>query len=286
MPANRAAWPLMESGAHALDVVEEAARHAELDLDVQSVGRGGLPDSSGHVTLDAAITDGIRGFGAVAALSYTTHAVSVARRVMERTKHVMLAGAGADAFARAQGFPQEELLTDKARARYAEYLVGHPVGREMPNEEPWHKGMPKNGHDTIGVLARDAAGRIAVACTTSGTAWKLPGRVGDSPIFGAGLYADQEIGAAVATGTGELMMKSCATAVAVEMLRQGRTPREAAEEAIRRVRRLAPEPDMQCGIIVLRRDGEYGDCCVRAGFQVAVRMPATEELRDSLPLPL
>lgn len=281
--ANEAGWKILSTGGTALDAVEAAARHAEADPAVTSVGRGGFPDASGRVTLDAAIMDGRGGAGSVGALSATTHAVSVARAVMDRTPHVLLVGNGADLFARAHGFPHEDLLTDASREKYAEWLRGHPVGKEMPNEEPWRQRIDADHHDTIGVVALDARGELAASCTTSGLAWKLPGRVGDSPIIGAGLFADGTVGAAVATGTGELVMKTCGSFLVVELMRQGKEPRAACEEAVSRLWALHPTPEMQVGFIALRCDGAFASASLREGFEMAVRTEKGGELLKSIP---
>ena len=296
-PANQAGWGALERGGSALDAVEATARHAESDPAVTSVGRGGSPDSSGIVTLDAAIMDGTGRAGAVACLRATTHAISVARAVMEQTPHVMLVGDGADAFARAQRFPSDDLLTEEALKRYHDHMLDSTVGKAMPNEErnaqaPFTLAaqgsakQPSDGntnHDTIGVIARDMRGNIAVACTTSGLAWKMPGRVGDSPIPGAGLFADATAGVAVGTGTGELIMKTCGSFLIVELMRQGWEPRAACEEAIRRIQALNPSPDWQAGYIALRSDGLYSSSCLRSGFEYAVRTTSQNALLSSSP---
>lgn len=284
LPANQAGWGILQkSGGSALDAVEAVAQHAESDLSVSSVGKGGLPDETGVVTLDAAITDGHGNAGSVACVRTVTNVVSIARKVMELTPHVMLVGEGAEQFALAHGFPKEELLTAQAREKFEEHKKNALVGKEMPNEEPWRAATTADNHDTIGVLAQDAAGMIAAACTTSGLAWKMHGRVGDSPIIGSGLFADTTVGAAVATGTGELVMKTCGTFLIVELMRLGWEPRVACEEAIRRVRALNPLPDMQVGFIALRRDGQYATACLREGFEYAVRTKDVNELKRSLP---
>ncbi len=286
-PANQSGWEAFERGGGALDSVEAVARHAEADTAVTSVGIGGLPDATGIVTLDAAIMDGNGNAGAVSFMRVTTHAISVARAVMERTPHVMLAGEGADAFARSQGFPMENLLTPESRAKFEEHKGDAKIGTEMPNEEPWAikptDASRDADHDTIGVVARDQFGKIAAACTTSGLAWKMHGRVGDSPILGSGLYADITAGAAVGTGTGELIMKVCGSFLIVELMRQGWEPLAACMEAVRRIRALDTAPDMQAGFIALRSDGEYGTACLRTGFEYAVRTRERNELLASSP---
>src|SRR3954451_23465080 len=190
VPPNAAAWAVLAGGGASLDAVQAGATQCEFDPSVDSVGLGGLPDSAGEVTLDASIMDHAGRCGSVACLKRVVNAVGVARRVMEATPHVMLVGDAAGRFAVEQGFAEADLLTETAAAKYREWLVRHPP--EAP--------APPQGHDTLGILAIDAAGRLAGACTTSGVAFKRAGRVGDSPIIGAGLYVAHGIGAASATG--------------------------------------------------------------------------------------
>ena len=221
LPANAVAWGVLSSGGPALDAVEAGVTYCENDPAVDSVGVGGLPDAAGEVTLDASITDHRGQCGAVACMGRVANAVGVARRVMEATPHVLLVGAAATRFAVEQGFPESNLLTDKAAAAYAAWKARPLAGA--------------GGHDTIGMLALDAAGRLAGACSTSGLAFKRPGRVGDSPIIGAGLYVEGGVGAASATGMGEEMLKSCACFAIVENLRRGMPPVEAMAEVLRRI---------------------------------------------------
>jgi N4-(beta-N-acetylglucosaminyl)-L-asparaginase len=283
LPANHAGWKIIENNGSALDAAEAAANHAELDVSVTSVGKGGLPDERGVVTLDAAVMDGEGNAGAVACVRNIAHVASLARSVMEKTSHVMLVGEGAEQFARAQGFPSEDLLTPESLEKFEKHKTNSAIGKEMPNEEPWKRNGNDEDHDTIGVIARDLQGKVAAACTTSGLAWKLHGRVGDSPIIGAGLYVDAAAGAAVATGTGELMMKTCASFLIVELMRSGWEPRPACEEAIRRIRRLNPVPQSQAGFIALRADGMYAAACLREGFEYAIRTNAIDRLIPAEP---
>ena len=263
LPANRIAWDLLAGGAPALDAVEAGVRRVEADPEVTSVGYGGLPDRDGHVTLDACVMDHHGNAGAVAFLEGFKHPVSVARRVMERTPHVMLAGEGARRFALAQGFPEQDLLTAEARARWQEW-------QQEKEYRPWAPPSPAN-HDTIGMLAVDAAGNLAGACTTSGLAFKMHGRVGDSPIVGAALFVDNEVGAACATGVGEEVMKTCGSFLIVELMRQGATPQEACEEGIRRI--AARHDDLtgvQVGYLAVDRRGRVGAYDVQPWFQYAL----------------
>ena len=259
LEANKAALEVLSGGGRSLDAVEKGVMVTEADPRVTSVGYGGLPDAGGNVTLDACIMDEQGNCGSVAYLKHIMHPVCVARRVMEKTPYVMLAGQGALEFAREQGFREEELLTDRARQAWENWKSGHDGSRE-----PWED------HDTIGMLAIDSKGNMAGACTTSGLAFKKPGRVGDSPIIGAGLFVDNEVGGAVATGTGELVMKTLGTYLVVELMRGGMDPGKACEEAVSRIiRKCAPGPAQQVGYLALSRTGNTGACSIRSGFSYA-----------------
>jgi len=215
--------------------------------------------------------DGDGRCGSVAALEDIAHPVSVARAVMERTPHVMLVGAGAQQFAVAQGFEKTPLLTDSARAAWREWLKTSQYAPQINAERQARPG-DKSNHDTLGILARDAQGRLAGACTTSGMAWKLHGRVGDSPIIGAGLYIDNEVGAATASGVGEEMVRNAASFLVVELMRQGRSPADACREAIDRVVRKRPEASktLQVCFLAMNKDGEVGAFALHRGFVYAV----------------
>lgn len=274
--ANQAAWALLRDGGRALDAVEAGARVPEADLKNHSVGRAGYPDRDGHVSLDASIMDGDGACGAVAALEHIAHPISVARRVMERTPHVLLVGEGALQFALEQGFSKEELLTPESRMAWHEWRKSAKY-RPASNSEVRTYGKtiePRGGkhdHDTIGILALDAQGHLAGACTTSGMAWKLRGRVGDSPIVGAGLYVDDEVGAATSTGVGEEVIRNAGSFLVVELMRQGRTPDEACREAVRRIaRRKKSAGEIQVGFLALNRAGEVGAWALQPGFSYAV----------------
>jgi len=269
--ANAAAWPVLARGGSALDAVEAGARWAEADLCNPTVGRCGNPDRDGVLTLDASIMDGDGRCGSVAALEDIAHPVSVARAVMEKTPHVMLVGAGAQQFAVAQGFEKTPLLTDSARAAWREWLKTSKYAPQINAERQARPG-DKTNHDTLGILARDAQGRLAGACTTSGMAWKLHGRVGDSPIIGAGLYIDNEVGAATASGVGEEMIRNAASFLVVELMRQGRSPADACREAIDRVVRKRPEASktLQVCFLAMNKDGDVGAFALHRGFVYAV----------------
>ncbi|CAL4869928.1 N(4)-(Beta-N-acetylglucosaminyl)-L-asparaginase (plasmid) [Asticcacaulis sp. MM231] len=276
--ANQAAWEVIKSGGHALDAVEAGARIPEVDMKNHSVGRAGYPDRDGHVSLDASIMDERWRCGAVAALEHIAHPISVARRVMEKTPHVLLVGAGALQFAVEQGFQPEELLTPDSEAAWKDWLkearyapvansemstYGHAPGSVVPGDV--------HNHDTLGILALDAQGRLSGACTTSGMAWKLRGRVGDSPIIGAGLYVDGEIGAATSTGVGEEVIRNAGSFLVVELMRQGRTPQQACEEAVMRIVKRRPEAvkTLQVGFLALNTKGDVGAFAIQKGFVYA-----------------
>jgi N4-(beta-N-acetylglucosaminyl)-L-asparaginase len=279
--ANAAAWSVLSKGGAALDAVEAGARVPEADLKNHSVGRAGYPDRDGHVSLDASIMDQKGDCGAVAGLEHIAHPISVARRVMERTPHVLLVGDGALQFALEQGFKREELLTPESRKAWKAWLKEHrykPVAnsevRTYGKDSYDHSlGTPgsKINHDTLGMLALGAHGDLSGACTTSGMAWKLRGRVGDSPIIGAGLYVDGEIGAATSTGVGEEVIRNVGSFLVVELMRQGRSPREACREAVERIlkRNVTHDPDFQVGFLAINKAGEVGAWAVQKGFSYA-----------------
>lgn len=271
--ANQAAWTVLTGGGAALDAVEAGARVPEADLNNHSVGRAGYPDRDGHVSLDASIMNGDGSCGAVAALEHIAHPISVARRVMEKTPHVLLVGAGALQFALEQGFPKEELLTPESERAWHEWSKSAQY-KPVANSEvrDYEKPGGKDNHDTIGMLALDAHGRLAGACTTSGMAWKLRGRVGDSPIVGAGLYVDDEVGAATSTGVGEEVIRNAGSFLVVELMRQGRSPQQACREAVQRIARRKPETarDIQVGFLAMNRHGEVGAYALQKGFSYAV----------------
>jgi len=260
--ANEAAWPVLAGGGRALDAVETGVRVTEADPAVTSVGYGGLPDRDGKVTCDACIMDEHGNAGAVAFLQDILHPVSVARRVMEATPHVMLAGEGARRFALDQGFTTADLLTESSRAAWEKWLEKadyRPVDQHRPDD-----------HDTIGMLALDAAGNLAGSCTTSGMAWKMHGRVGDSPIIGASLFVDNAVGAACATGVGEEVMKTLGSFLIVELMRGGASPQEACEEGVRRiVARHEDLTEVQVGYLAIDRTGRVGAYDIQPWFQYA-----------------
>ncbi|MFC5488394.1 N(4)-(beta-N-acetylglucosaminyl)-L-asparaginase [Dokdonella soli] len=273
--ANQAAWTVLSRGGSVLDAVEAGARVPEADLANHSVGKGGYPDRDGIVTLDASIMDGDGRCGAVAALEHIAHPISVARRVMEQTPHVLLVGDGALQFALEQGFDKDNLLTPEAEKAWREWLKTAKYAPVINRENlDYRKSLPggKDNHDTLGLLALDASGKLAGACTTSGMAWKLHGRVGDSPIVGAGLYVDNDVGAATSTGVGEEVIRNAGSFLVVELMRQGRAPQQACEEAVRRIVKKHPDgaKKLQVGFLALSRHGEVGAYAIQKGFSYAV----------------
>lgn len=258
--ATAKAWEILQSGGNALDAVEQGCRVEEANEKGQSVGKGGLPDREGKVSLDACIMDKHGNCGSVVYLQNVVHAVSVARKVMEDTPHVMLAGLGAEQFAYEKGFPKENLLTDASKKAWEEW-------KKMSEYKPI---INIENHDTIGMLAIDKNGNISGACTTSGLAFKRAGRVGDSAIIGSGLFVDNEIGACVATGLGEEVMKTVGSFLVVELMRHGKSPQEACEEAINRIV-IKPNSDFknfQVGYIAVNKQGETGSYAIHQHFSM------------------
>jgi isoaspartyl peptidase/L-asparaginase-like protein (Ntn-hydrolase superfamily) len=268
LPANEAAWEILSKGGYSLDAVEAGVRVPEADPNVITVGYGGIPDASGKVTLDACIMDEKGRAGSVTYLEHIKHPVSVARLVMEKTPHVMLSGKGALQFALQNGFKKEKLLTPGMKAEWKKWKKEK---REFSTKINIENQLEEN-HDTIGMLAIDKDGRMSGACTTSGMGYKLHGRVGDSPIIGAGLFVDGEVGGAVATGSGELVMKTVGSFLVVELMRGGMSPKRACEEAVKRIVRKIPDyENHQIGYLALSKSGEFGSFCIQPGFNYAVK---------------
>jgi N4-(beta-N-acetylglucosaminyl)-L-asparaginase len=262
LKANEEAWRILSQKGAALDAVEAGVKLVEADPNERSVGYGGRPDRDGYVTLDACIMDHQQNIGSVAFLQHIKHPISVARAVMEKTPHVMLVGEGALQFALSKGFKKENLLTPESEKEWKEWLKTSQY-KPIVNIE---------NHDTIGMIALDSQGNLSGACTTSGMAFKMHGRVGDSPIIGAGLYVDNEVGAATATGNGEEVIRIAGCHLVVELMRQGRTPEEACKEAVERVFKKQQQrlSDIQVGFIALNKQGQYGAFCLQKGFSYAV----------------
>ena len=272
IPANEASIKVLKKNGSALDAVEAGVRVTEADAENQSVGLGGRPDSEGNVTLDACIMDSDGNAGAVGFLQNIKHPISVARKVMEETDHVMLAGKGALKFALSKGFKRENLLTEASRRGWLEWQKNNRI------KDSWG---PNDDHDTITSLAQDNDGNLSGACTTSGLAYKLHGRVGDSPIIGAGMYVDNEVGAAGATGVGELVMKTCGSFLVVELMRQGYSAMEACNEAVDRiVQQEGGKTKLQVGYIALGKDGSIGYSSIQKGFQYALYKDGVNKLHD------
>ncbi len=258
--ATAKAYETLKEGGDILDAIEKGCNVEEDNAEGLSVGKGGLPDRDGHVTLDACIMNKEGDCGSVVYLQNIPHAISVARKVMEDTPHVMLAGKGAEQFAYEIGFEKEDLLTEKAKKAYEEWKV----------ESEYKPIINIENHDTIGMLAVDENGDISGGCTTSGLAYKMAGRVGDSPIIGSGLFVDNEIGAAVATGLGEEVVKTVGSFLIVELMRQGKTPQEACEEAIKRIvnKPNSNYKNFQVGYIAVNKKGETGYYAIHKGFSM------------------
>lgn len=255
--ATAKAWEVLKAGGSSLDAVHQGVMVEENDLNNNTVGNGGRPDRDGNVTLDACIMDKDGNCGAVLAMEHIANPISVARKVMEETPHVMLAGKGAEQFAYEQGFEKVNLLTEKSKQ---DWLAWKKTSQYKPI-------INIENHDTIGMLAIDEKGDIAGACTTSGMAYKMAGRVGDSPIIGAGLFVDNEVGGATATGVGEEVVRTVGSFLIVELMRQGKSPQEACEEGVRRI--IAKNRDMQdfqIGFIAINKKGETGGYCIHPGF--------------------
>lgn len=258
--ATEKAWEILQNGQSALDAVEQGCRIEEANAQGQSVGLGGLPDRDGNVTLDACIMNSQGDCGSVVYLKNIVHAVSVARKVMEETPHVMLAGDGAEKFAYEKGFQNENLLTDASKKAWEKW-------KETSKYKPI---INIENHDTIGMLAIDKNGDISGACTTSGLAYKMAGRVGDSPIIGSGLFVDNEVGAAVATGLGEEVVKTVGSFLVVELMRQGKSPQQACEEAISRIvnKPNSNYKDFQVGYIAVNKQGQTGSFSIHKDFSM------------------
>lgn len=261
LPANEAAWKILSRGGNALDAVEAGVMVPEADPAVRTVGYGGYPDREGKVTLDACIMDKDSNCGAVAFLEHIKHPIAVARKVMEETPHVMLVGDGALQFALANGFQKENLLTPESEKDWKNWL----------KDSQYKPVINIENHDTIGLLALDSEGSLAGACTTSGASFKMRGRVGDSPIIGAGLFVDNEVGAATATGLGEAVIRTVGSHLVVELMRQGNSPEKACRLAVERIiKKHKDVSDLQVGFIALNKQGEWGAYCIQPGFNYAI----------------
>lgn len=264
LPANEETWNQLKNGASALDAIEAGMKIPEADPKVRSVGYGGFPDRDGKVTLDACIMDHNSDCGAVSFLQGIKHPISVAKLVLQKTPHVMLSGEGALEFALSEGFKEENLLTAESEADWKKWL----------EESKYKPVINMENHDTISMLVIDEDGNISGGCTTSGAAWKMHGRVGDSPIIGAGLFLDNEVGAAAATGLGEAVIRTAGSAMVVELMRQGKSPFEACKEIVERIYdKHKNHKDMeylQVGFIAVNKNGEHAGYSLRSGFNYAI----------------
>lgn len=285
--ANAASWEILSKGGRALDAIEMGAHVPENDPLNQTVGLGGLPDRDGRVTLDACIMDEQGNCGSVMCLEFIRHPISVARKVMEKTPHIVLVGEGALRFALDNGFSKENLLTPDSEKAWRRWLKESRYEPRInienePSRNNHQPPMPggKDNHDTIGMIAMDAAGNLSGGCTTSGMAFKLPGRVGDSPIIGAGLFIDNEVGGATATGVGEEVIRCVGSHLVVELMRQGMSPEKACRKAVERIARRNPEKakTLQVGFLALHRNGSYGGFALQKGFSFAVKSAREERI--------
>ncbi len=272
LKANDAAWKTMLAGGNSLDMAEKGVNDTEADFTNLSVGLGGLPDRDGHTTLDSCIMDSHGMAGSVMFLEHIKHPASVARRVMEKTPHVQLVGEGAYEFALSEGFPHDAFVSEEAQKAWKNWLT----------ESEYKPIVNIENHDTIGLLTMDLQGDLSGACTTSGLAYKMRGRVGDSPIIGAGLFVDNEIGAATSTGLGEAVVRTCGSFLVVELMRNGATPQEACEEAVKRIQKKHSNfKDFQVGFLAVNKAGEIGAYAVQPGFTYALYKNGKNELFKS-----
>ncbi len=261
LPANEVAWKYLKEGKSALDAIEAGVRVPESDPEVRTVGLGGYPDRDGNVTLDACIMDHNSNCGSVAFLQHIENPISVARKVMENTPHVMLVGDGALQFALGQGFEKKNLLTEASKRDWEEWL----------KTSEYNPVINIENHDTISMLAIDEEGRMAGACTTSGASYKMHGRVGDSPIIGAGLFLDGEVGGACATGLGEAVIRVSGSAMVVEMMRNGATPQEACKAIVERIyQKHKSVHNLQVGFLAMDKFGNVGAYAIHKGFNYAM----------------
>ena len=259
--ATKIAGDALEKGIEALDAAVLGVAYEEANLQNTTVGNGGSPDRDGEVTLDACVMNHKGNCGAVMAVQNITHVAALAKDVMEKTPHVILAGEGAKKFALEQGYQAENLLSEKSKKEWEKWL-------EKGNYNP---EINVENHDTIGMLCSDQNGNLSGVCTTSGLAYKMKGRVGDSPVIGSGLYIDNAIGGAVATGLGEEVIKTVGSFLIVELMRQGKTPQEACEEAVSRIlEKQKGKPDFQVAYLATNKKGEIGSYSIQSGFSYTV----------------
>ncbi len=287
--ANKGAWEVLGKGGRALDAVEAGVMVTEAEQSC-CVGLGANPDRDGFVTLDACIMDDKFNCGSVAFLERIKHPVSVARRVMEKTPHVMLVGSGAQQFAVVEGFAlEEQKLSEDAQKSYEQWLKKSEykpvINIENTKKEhgPFAPAQLENGewnHDTIGMVAMDAKGNLSGSCTTSGMGFKMRGRLGDSPIIGAGLFVDNEVGAVTSTGQGEDVIRICGSHTVVEFMRQGMSPELACKKAVERIMKVKGEKakEIQVAFLALNKKGEVGAYAIHKGFSYALKNGSEEKL--------
>jgi N4-(beta-N-acetylglucosaminyl)-L-asparaginase len=294
--ANKAAWEILSKGGRALDAVEKGVMVTEAEQNC-CVGLGANPDRDGFVTLDACIMDEFSNCGSVAFLERIKHPISVARRVMEKTPHVMLVGSGAQQFAIAEGFRlEEQKLSTEAQKNYDNWLKKSeykppainveslPAGQSGKKDHgpfaPYKLADGEWNHDTIGMVAMDAHGNLSGSCTTSGAGFKMRGRLGDSPIIGAGLFVDNEVGACTATGQGEDVVRVAGSHSVIELMRQGLSPEAACKKVIERIIKIkgAKAKDIQVAFLAINKKGQVGSYSIHKGFEYAIRMNEMEKL--------
>ena len=292
LAANKAAWEVLRKKGKAIDAVEKGVMVTE-DSQNCCVGLGANPDRDGFVTLDACIMDDKFNCGSVAFLERIKHPISVARRVMEKTPHVMLVGVGAQQFAVAEGFPlEEQKLSENAKKAYEEWLKRSeykPPAINIENKQghgPFAPTKLESGewnHDTIGMVAMDTFGNISGSCTTSGAGFKMRGRVGDSPIIGAGLFVDNEIGACTATGQGEDVIRVAGSHSVVELMRQGLSPEAACKKIVGRIVKNKGDKvkQIQVAFLAVNKKGQVGSFAIHPGFEYAIRTNEVEKLVKS-----
>ncbi len=291
MPVNAAAWQVLSKKGRSIDAVQAGAMHIENTIDC-CVGLGGYPDRDGIVTLDSCIMDENANCGAVAGLERIKHPIAVARKIMETTPHVLLVGAGAQQFALQNGFTLESgELSESAKNAYAEWLKTNEYKPVINVENkkgngPFAPMFFDDGslnHDTMGLVALDARANLSGAVTTSGMAYKIHGRVGDSPIIGAGLFVDNEVGAATSSGLGEEVIRICGTHLVVEFMRQGYSPEMACKKAVERIvkRDRKKAKDLQVGFLALNKKGQYGAYAIQKGFVFSVKSERENQIHQS-----
>lgn len=285
--ANAEGWKILAANGYALDAIEQAARITEADASNKTVGYGGYPDRDGRVTLDACIMDESGNCGSVMAIEHIKHPISVARKIMEKTPHIILVGDGALQFALENGFKKENLLTPDSKKAWEEWLKKSKYEPQINIENQLFKKQNPDGalggihnHDTIGLLALDANGKLSGGCTTSGMAFKMHGRVGDSPVIGAGLFVDGAVGAATATGVGEEVIRCVGSHSVVEYMRSGLSPSDACKKVVTRIakRDLNKAKNIQIGFLALDTSGNIGAFALQKGFSYALKSATDEKI--------